>query len=136
MEREKLIYRLAILVSLIGLAISIYLTITHYYPDVPLACPETGIINCNNVLTSQYAYILGLPVAVLGVLFFIAELIVILVIKNNDYFIMLSGIGMAFVFYYIYSEYMVGSICIYCTGVHICAISLLILSLLMEKKKA
>ena len=88
------------------------------------------------MLTSQYAYILGIPVAVLGIFFFVAELAVLLALKNNDYFIMLSGIGMAFVFYYIYSEYRVGSICIYCTGVHICTLVLLLLSLVRDKKKA
>lgn len=132
--RKEQIHNLSILFAVIGLIISIYLTIVHYNTSVILACPDKGVINCENVLTSQYSMLFGVvPVAVLGIVFFIAELIVILAIKNNDYFIILSGIGIAFVIYYIYSEYAVGSICIYCTAVHICTVALFALSILNSK---
>lgn len=131
MQNDR-IRNLSVLFAAIGLAISIYLTIVHY-TSLQLACPDTGIINCENVLTSQYSMILGIPIAILGIVFFAAELFVILVVKDNDYFIALSGIGIAFVMYYIYSEYKVGSICIYCTAVHICTAALLVLSILRSR---
>jgi uncharacterized membrane protein len=132
MQRQQLYY-FSIFFTAVGLIVSVYLTIVHYYPSVPLVCSTTGIINCNNVLTSQYSVILGIPLAVLGVVFFLAELAVILILKNNEAFIMLSGIGLAFVAYGIYSEYAVGSICEYCTTVHFCTIALFIIAVLNEK---
>ena len=132
---KTLLFKLSIFFAVVGLIVSIYLTLVHYFPAVPLACSESGVINCENVLTSQYALILGIPVAVYGIAFFVAELIAILFIKNNDYFLALSGIGIAFVGYFIYAEYMVKSICIYCTTVHICTLALLIIAIMQDKKK-
>ena len=65
---------------------------------------------------------------------FVAQLAVILVLKNNDAFIILGGIGLAFVAYFLYSEYKVGSICEYCTLVHICTLALFIIAVMQEKK--
>ncbi len=132
--QRKLLYQLSILFALIGLIDSIYLTALHYDTAIPLACPDKGIINCENVLTSQYALILGVPIAVLGLVFFIAELLVIVVIKSKDAFIMLSGIGLAFVVYFIYTEYLIGNICLYCTLSHICTLALFILAIMQEKE--
>ncbi|MDE1768224.1 MAG: vitamin K epoxide reductase family protein [Candidatus Micrarchaeota archaeon] len=132
MKKEGL-HKLSILFAAIGLLVSIYLTAIHYASIAP-ACPETNLFNCENVLTSQYSTILGIPIAVLGLVFFLAELSVILLIKNEDAFIVLSGIGLAFVAYFVYTEYLVGSICIYCTTVHISTIALFILAALQSKK--
>src|SRR5690242_3285741 len=60
------------LLSLVGLGLAIYLTIAHYTQPTLLACPEKGIINCAKVTTSSYATIAGVPVALLGLLFFVA----------------------------------------------------------------
>ena len=58
MSRVQLV---AVLVSLAGVGVSIYLTILHYAGAVP-GCPVTGTINCEAVLSSPYALIAGLPV--------------------------------------------------------------------------
>ncbi len=132
MQKEGL-HKLSILFAAIGLIVSIYLTIIHYASIAP-ACPETSIFNCENVLTSQYSSIIGIPIAVLGLVFFIAQLAALFFIKDNDIHVLLSGVGIAFVVYFIYTEYLVGSICIYCTTVHICTLSLFVLALLRSRK--
>lgn len=134
MDNKKL-NNWAFLFAGIGLLISIYLTITHYYPSVPLVCSTHGFIDCNNVLNSQYAIILGVPMAVMGIVFFLAEFFVILFIKDNDFFIALGGVGLAVVAYALFSEYAVGSICEYCTGVHVCTIALFYIAYLKGKNK-
>ncbi len=56
-------------VSLIGLAISAYLTVVHYATPGGggVSCPiTTGVINCEKVITSPQSVIFGLPVAVYG----------------------------------------------------------------------
>ena len=54
-----------------GLAVSIDLTITHYTTSVRLACSASGVIDCQKVTTSPQSFIAGVPVAVLGVAFFV-----------------------------------------------------------------
>jgi len=52
--------------SLTALGIASYLTLTHYSDPAALACPDTGIVNCTLVTTSSWSVMLGIPVAVLG----------------------------------------------------------------------
>ena len=61
----------AVLASLAGLAISIYLTVVHY-STVPLACPASAVVNCEQVLSSRYAVIgdTGLPTSAAGIVWF------------------------------------------------------------------
>lgn len=54
---------LAVLVALIGLGDSIYLTVHHYTAE-PVPCSLTN--GCEMVLTSPYAEIAGFPVALFG----------------------------------------------------------------------
>ena len=54
-----------LVLALLGVGISIYLTLVHYdQKDVPLVCSTRGFINCENVLTSPYALVPGLIGAV------------------------------------------------------------------------
>ena len=60
----------AVLVSLVGLADAIYLTV-HHYTDEPVPCGITE--GCEMVLTSPYAEIGGVPLAIFGaVAYFVA----------------------------------------------------------------
>jgi uncharacterized membrane protein len=54
---------LAAVVALLGLADAVYLTI-HHYTAVPVPCGES--FDCGAVLTSQYAEIFGVPIAIFG----------------------------------------------------------------------
>ena len=60
------------LLSVAGLLVSAYLTVEHYSSSTTLACPETGVVNCVKVTTSSYSTLVGVPVALLGLLFFAA----------------------------------------------------------------
>ncbi|MEM3839384.1 MAG: vitamin K epoxide reductase family protein [Candidatus Micrarchaeaceae archaeon] len=120
---------IALVLAVIGLADTTYLTIMHY-TDRQVACPDSGIINCENVLSSQYASLIGLPLAVWGLFFFAIEIGIILAVANKDLLVIYSGIGVAFVIYLLYIEYLVGSICIYCTIVHIIVVVTFALSIL------
>ena len=57
--------------ALLGLAISAYLTWVHYAGIVPIC---TGISDCERVQSSDYAELMGIPVAVLGVVGYLALL--------------------------------------------------------------
>ena len=61
----------AVVLSLAGLGVSVYLTIDHF-AKIPLVCSDTGVINCEKVTTSAQSHFLGIPVAVLGLAFYLA----------------------------------------------------------------
>lgn len=123
-------YSAPLILSLMGMGVSIYLTAYHYL-QIPLACSSTGIINCETVLNSGYAYLLGTPIAVFGILFFAVELVLLHANhrRREDISVIYNAVGIGSVIYFIYLEKIIGSICLYCTLVHVIVIALFILSL-------
>ena len=126
-----------LILSLAGLGVSIYLTITHYSTSVSLACPDTGTINCEKVTTSPESVVFGIPVAVLGLAFF-----VFMVAVNNPLAwrsplraihlarVLSVIVGIGFVIYLIYVElFKVNAICLWCTSVHVITFALFVLIL-------
>lgn len=60
---------LAAVIALIGLADAVYLTVKHFNKE---AVPCSLVTGCEQVLTSQYAEIFGIPTAFYGVLAYFA----------------------------------------------------------------
>ncbi|MCL4364910.1 MAG: vitamin K epoxide reductase family protein [Candidatus Marsarchaeota archaeon] len=126
--------RIAFAISVIGLAVSIYL-IGVQYAAAPLVCPSVGIINCETVLTSQYSKIFGIGNSVLGTIFFLIDLVIISKYFGKDVMVLYNTVGLAFIIYYISAEYLLGKICLYCTIVHICVLLLFLISIKSNMKK-
>ena len=61
-------------VAAAGLGVSAYLTYVHYRPEA-LVCTATG--GCETVQQSDYATLVGIPVALLGVLAYAAVLVLV-----------------------------------------------------------
>src|SRR5690348_8337096 len=123
------------ILSLGGLAVSIYLTIAHFNTSVTLACPATSTINCEKVTTSPESYAFGIPVAVLGLAFY-----VFLAAVNSPWAWRITWpplrwarvgsmvAGILFVLYLIYAElFSIGAICLWCTSVHVITFALFVL---------
>lgn len=71
----------ASVLALVGLCDSIYLTV-HHYSQVPVPCSVTG--GCESVLTSSYAEIAGIPLALFGAIgYFSAFSLAILAAYGN-----------------------------------------------------
>ena len=122
--------------SLAGLGVSIYLTIAHF-TDKPLAgCSESGAINCTKVTTSAQSYVFGIPVAVLGLAFFMAAVALMSPwawrwASREVALIRIASlvVGVGFVLYLIYAElFIIGAICLYCTSVHAITFLLFVLT--------
>jgi len=55
-----------------GLGVSTYLTIAHFTQATLAGCSETsGLVDCTKVTTSAQSYVFGIPVAVLGLAFYV-----------------------------------------------------------------
>jgi uncharacterized membrane protein len=109
-----------------GLAVAGYLTVEHYSAAATLACPETGVINCQKVTTSAQSAVLGIPVAVLGLVFFVVMVPACTApawrlghpaVRWGRTLFAWTGVG--FVFYLVYAElFVLNAICLWCTAVH------------------
>jgi uncharacterized membrane protein len=112
--------------SVLGLIDAGYQTYTHFSNTGLAGCSAKGDA-CVVVQTSSYAWVFGIPVAVLGLAFF-----VFMVVINSPqawraknpliHRLRLASVvvGMLFVLYLIYNELVrIGQICPYCTSVHI-----------------
>jgi uncharacterized membrane protein len=125
-----------LLLSLGGLGVSLYLTVAHYTTSMTLACPGTGVVNCEKVTTSSQSVVFGVfPVAVLGLAFYLFMVAVNSpwawrarwpVLRWARLASLIAGIG--FVLYLIYTElFTLDAICLWCTSVH--AITFLLFAL-------
>ena len=52
-----------LVLSLLGVGITIYLTAVHY-ENVPLVCSENGLVNCARVISSSYSVVPGTTVPI------------------------------------------------------------------------
>ena len=125
--------------SIVGIAISIYLTIVHYDSNVPLVCSSKGFVNCENVLTSPFAVIPGtkLPITIPGMLWFAVMGALTLLAwrwRPSDRRLLLaelgwSALGMLTVFYLVYAELVrLHNLCAWCTVLHVIIFTMLIIS--------
>jgi len=80
---EKRLSQLAILLTIIGLLVSIYMTIYKITSNDSM-CIGSG--DCKTVNASRYAEVYGIPVAVLGVVGYSAILAVLLLERKPGFF--------------------------------------------------
>jgi uncharacterized membrane protein len=98
--------------ALLGLAISIYLTYVHYAGIEPVC---SSISNCERVQTSEYADLVGIPVAVLGIAGYAAILLSLR--TRGDVTALLSYLALAFSAYLTWAEvFKIDAICQWCVG--------------------
>jgi uncharacterized membrane protein len=124
------------ILSLAGLGVSIYLTIAHFTDSKLAACAESGAINCTKVTTSPQSYVFGIPVAVLGLAFFVAAVALMSPwawrwARREVALIRIASlvVGIGFVIYLVYTElFTIGAICLYCTSVHVITFLLFVLT--------
>ncbi|HEX4219181.1 MAG TPA: vitamin K epoxide reductase family protein [Acidimicrobiales bacterium] len=117
-----------LVLSIFGLGVSVYLTLTHFSSAVTLSCPAGGgVINCEKVTTSPQSYVFGIPVAVLGLVYFVPMLALCLPVAWRSFnrwvhlarlLLSVSGVGM--IIYLISAElFTIKAICLWCTSVHV-----------------
>ena len=121
--------------ALAGLGVSIYLTIAHFTESALLGCSESGLVNCTKVTTSPQSYVFGIPVAVLGLAFYLFAAAIMSpwawqARRREIHLLRIASMvaGMGFVLYLLYAElFIIGSICLYCTSVHAITFALFVL---------
>ena len=113
--------------SALGLGVAGYLTYEHFTSSTSLACSDNGVVNCLKVTTSTYSEVAGVPVAVLGLVFFTIMLVLQLppMWRRPDPAVRLGRlawavVGLCTVLYLLYAElFSINAICLWCTSVHV-----------------
>ncbi len=113
---DRRLYRTSLVLAVVGIAIAAYLTYVHYAGIEP-ACSTGG---CEVVQTSEWADVYGLPVALLGLLGYIAILGSLLALRGDAQLFIsatLSLIGFAYSGYLTYQElFTIKAICQWCVA--------------------
>jgi uncharacterized membrane protein len=117
---------LTLVLCVLGIAVASYLTYAHYTDARNLACSDQGTLNCAKVTTSEQSRFLGMPVAVLGLAFFVGMTVLCLpqVWRRQERWVrwlrllgVVVGVGM--ILYLIAAElFIIEAICLYCSFVH------------------
>ncbi|WP_396447860.1 vitamin K epoxide reductase family protein [Actinomadura sp.] len=130
------------LLTLAGLGISVYLTITHY-DEGALVCSATSTIDCHAVTTSEYSTLLGIPMPLLGLAFFagFAALLTPWALRSARpplRWARVAGVsvGVLMVVYLVTVELAIlHKICLWCTGVHAVTVALFLIVLIDEFRR-
>jgi len=140
-RKAKSLLFLSIFLGFAGFLDATYLTIVHYKNLIP---PCSAITNCELVLTSKYATFLGIPIALIGTLYYcilLAFLILLYQEKKKIFldfsaFLVFSALGVSILLVYIQAG-ILHAFCQYCLlseGINT-ALFLCIIPLLYNNKK-
>lgn len=132
---------LLLVLSLLGVGISIYLTSVHY-ENVPLVCSASGLIDCARVISSSYSVVPGtsLPITIPGFGWCVVSASLAIVglfaqtapgqrrVRIAQFFWALSGLLV--VLYLVYVEIVrLHTICAWCTALHVLILLMFLVTL-------
>lgn len=126
----------ALLASVAGIAVSIFLTVLHFAGFVP-ACAVSGPVNCEAVLSSPYGVIAGtaLPTSAAGILWF-AVSAVLWTRPFGGIQLAWSAVGLVTVLYLVFIEIVrLGAICLWCTAAHFLVLVTLLVAVAIRSRE-
>ena len=106
--------------AFLGFLDAAYLTIEHFLGAVP---PCSVLKGCEVVTTSGYAMILGVPVALLGAIYYLVALCVLVRHRQTqnqkaiEFLKWLMALGLLASLYFVFIQlFVLHAICLYCLG--------------------
>ncbi len=135
MKILKIIFTVLIL---IGFGVSFYLTSLHYAEKEPVC--GISFSNCDAVLTSEYSVLFGIPLALLGIIFYSTTFVLFLILifkkmtkenkqKMTQLIFALEFAGVLFSVYFTYLQFFViKAFCPYCLTSAVVTLLLFLLS--------
>ncbi len=118
---DKKLYWASIAFAVIGLAVSVYMTIFKLTGNENMCVGNGG---CSTVNASPYAEIYGIPVAVIGIVGYLALLVLLLIEPRGNTFLAENGtliifgvalLGFLFTLYLIFLEiFVIKALCPFC----------------------
>jgi uncharacterized membrane protein len=114
-----------LILSIIGLVGSVYLTISHFDTHILLVCPDKG--SCNKILTSNTSHFLGIPVPILGLAYFVPMTLLCLPaawrtaerrVHLARLILSILGVGMI-IYLFIEELFIIKALCLWCSAIHL-----------------
>lgn len=140
MEKRKVIIWLIVLFSVIGAVLASYALWAHYDEAEHEICNISDTFNCDIVNKSQYSEVLGVPVALMGLLTYVFFFFAILYYRKdqNETLMNLMAFGaiagLSFSLYLTYIEaYVLYAWCIICLGSQFTILTVTILMFWLKK---
>jgi uncharacterized membrane protein len=133
---DKIIYRILVALAILGLAVSIYMTVFKLTSNENM-CLGSG--DCSTVNNSRYASVYGIPVAAIGVAGYLAILATLLLEGRNEFLrqnasMILFGLALAgflFTVYLIYVEIaLIHALCPFCITSQVAMTAIFMLSII------
>ena len=125
-----------VIIALLGFLDAVWLTTKYYIGTIDCSI----IAGCQDVLSSNYSDIVGIPVALLGIIYYLFILLNSLTyIKHRSKFSVfilsfLPSVGFLFSIWLVYLQLaVINAICIYCMGSALSSTLLFIFSLIVLK---
>lgn len=132
---QRILLWIIVIVAFLGFLDATYLTVQHYLNTVP---PCSATQGCERVLTSQYATLAGIPIALGGVLYYLAVLFLALwylIQRPNErprLMFPLTTIGFLVSLVLMYLQFgVLKALCLYCIGSAISSTLLFLAGLLL-----
>lgn len=126
-ERPAWLAPSTLVLAVAGLLVSAYLTYEHFTDNATLACTIGGVVDCVKVTSSAWSTFMGVPVAPLGLVFFVVTIGLCLPSvwrRGPGWFdaarLAWLSIGLGMALYLVWAElYKIHAICLWCTAVHV-----------------
>lgn len=135
-KNKNIVYSL--ILGFLGFIVASYLTILHFKNALP---PCTLTSNCERVLTSEFASIGPIPLALLGALFYLSIIVLCVLILTNykkvflDAFYIVSAIGFAVsIILILIQAYIIHAFCQYCLASEAISTGIVVLAFLKYKE--
>ncbi len=130
-----------------SMVIIIYHTLKQSLPFCPTQQGPGIVLNCDSVLSSRYSQVLGIPLELFAVAYFILNLLLVYFIAFGSHRLFRTSLnilfgwrflGIAIVPYLVFVElFLIKAICVYCTIMHIAIVAdFVIISYLLFHKKS
>jgi len=129
-------YDIISLLAVVALGVSLYLSITHY---LGYAVPCSVTHGCETVLNSKYSVVWGVPLSVLGVVFFFSVFVSSLLANHYVFFkklltVLLSIGSLASLVFLSLQFFVIKKICEYCFTTDSLTIIMLLLDINIEHR--
>jgi uncharacterized membrane protein len=143
-ERPAWLAPVTLVLAIAGTAVSAYLTYAHYASSAILACGGSGLVDCERVTTSAQSAVAGIPVAVLGLGWFVVTVALLSppAWRSRVPWVRWArladvALGMGMVLWLVYAElFVIRAICLWCTVVHVIVFALFVLVMLFGWEEA
>lgn len=126
---DKLIRYAVIVLSVLGIIVSIIIKVYLETDQTLPGCKIGSVVNCTDVINGPYGKVFGIPLSYFGAFYFLVFLALYAVDFNDDYIVAIwSTIGLLAVINFVALElFVINHICLYCTSVHVLVVLVFLL---------